>query len=40
MGPLKDSRAPSWLSEPRTDVPADPPLIGSAYQGEVYNIMW
>ena len=25
MGPLRDSRAPSWLPVPRTDVPAEPP---------------
>jgi hypothetical protein len=26
MGTLRDSRALSWLSVPRTDVPAEPPL--------------
>jgi hypothetical protein len=28
MGPFKNSQSPSWLSEPRTDVPAEPPIIG------------
>jgi hypothetical protein len=28
MGPFKNSQSPSWLSGPRTDVPAEPPLIG------------
>ena len=27
-GPFRDSQAPSWLSGPRTDVPAELPLIG------------
>ena len=30
IGPFRDSQAPSWLSGPRTDVPAEPPLIGPA----------
>jgi hypothetical protein len=25
---FRDSQAPSWLSGPRSDVPAEPPLIG------------
>ena len=25
MGSFRDSLAPSWLSSPRADVPADPP---------------
>ena len=25
MGPFRDSQALSWLSEPQTDVPAEPP---------------
>ena len=28
MGPFRDSRAPSWLSEPRIDVPIEPSVIG------------
>ena len=31
MGPFRDSRVPSLLSGPRTDVPAEPPLIGPDY---------
>ena len=27
MGSFRDSHAPSWLSEPRTDAPTEPPLI-------------
>jgi hypothetical protein len=29
-GPFRDSRAPSWLSGPRSDVPTELPLIGPA----------
>jgi hypothetical protein len=25
LGPFRDSRAPSWLFGPQTDVPAEPP---------------
>ena len=25
MGPFRDSQAPSWLSGPQIDVPAEPP---------------
>ena len=28
MGPFRNSQSLSWLSEPWTDVPAEPPLIG------------
>ena len=28
MRPFRNSQSPSWLSGPRTDVPAEPPLIG------------
>ena len=27
MGPFRDSQAPSWLSGPRADIPAEPPLV-------------
>jgi hypothetical protein len=31
MGPFRYSRASSWLSGPRTDLPAEPPLICRAH---------
>jgi hypothetical protein len=31
MGPFRDSQAPSLICGPRTDVSAEPPLIGPAY---------
>jgi len=31
VGPFRDSRAHSWFSGPRTDVPAEPPLIRPGY---------
>ena len=38
MGPFRDSHAPYGFSEPRTDIPADPPLppslIGPAYTND------
>jgi hypothetical protein len=27
MGPFRDSHAPYGFSEPRTDIPAEPPLL-------------
>ena len=34
MGPFRESQAHSLLSGPRTDVPAEPPLIGPGVQRE------
>ena len=35
---FRDSQAPSWFSRPRTDVPAEPPLIGHEYSSENLKI--
>ena len=39
MGPFRDSRAPSWLSGPRTDVyRLNPPRIGPVLEDQDENI--